>query len=65
MGLNGAYLIDQAQNLYNKYGMDVVNQAQDVINEAVGNAIGQATKSFFSSIRDSFTGFFTGLFNRK
>ena len=64
MGLNGAYLIDQAQNLYNKYGMDVVNQAQDVINEAVGNAVSQATKSFFSSIKDSFTGFFSGLFNR-
>ncbi len=64
LGLNGTYLIDQAQNLYNKYGTDVVNQAQDVINEAVGNAVSQATKSFFSSIKDSFSSFFTGLFGR-
>lgn len=64
LGLNGTYLIDQAENLYKKYGTDVVNQAQDVINEAVGNAVSQATQSFFSSIKDSFTGFFTNLFGR-
>ncbi|MCR5595633.1 MAG: DUF1002 domain-containing protein [Lachnospiraceae bacterium] len=64
LGLNGTYLIGQAENLYKQYGSDVVNQAQDVINEAVGNAVSQATKSFFSSIKDSFTGFFTGLFGR-
>ena len=64
LGLNGTYLIDQAENLYKKYGSDVVNQAQDVINEAVGNAVSQATQSFFSSIKESFTGFFSNLFGR-
>ena len=54
----------QAENLYKKYGSDVVNQAQDVINEAVGNAVSQATQSFFSSIKESFTGFFSNLFGR-
>ncbi len=65
LGLNGAYLVDQAQNLYQKYGSDVVSEAQTVIDEAVSDAVGQATKSFFSSIKDSFTGFFSGLFDKK
>lgn len=64
LGINGTYLIDQAENLYKKYGSDIVAQAGDAINEAVGNAVGQATKGFFTSIKDSFTGFFGNLFNR-
>ncbi len=65
LGLNGTYLIDQAQNLYQKYGSDIVNQAQNVIDDAVSDAVSTATKSFFTSIKDSFTGFFTNLFEKK
>lgn len=64
LGLNGTYLVDQASNLYSKYGSDVVSQAQNVIDEAVKDAVGQATKSFFSSIKDSFTGFFGNLLKK-
>ncbi len=64
LGLNGSYLIDQAENLYSKYGSDVVNQAQDVIDEAVKNAVTQAAGSFFSSLKDSVTGFFGNLFKK-
>ena len=64
LGLNGSYLIDQAENLYSKYGSDVVNQAQDVIDEAVKNAVSQAAGSFFSSLKDSVTGFFGSLFKK-
>ena len=64
LGLNGTYLIDQAQNLYQKYGSDIVNQAQTVIDDAVKDAAGQAARSFFTSVKDSFTGFFTKLFNK-
>lgn len=54
MGLNGSYLISQAENLYEKYGMDVVNQASEVLGEAIDNAVEQASKSFFDSIKESF-----------
>lgn len=64
LGINGTYLIDQAENLYKKYGSDIVSQAGSAIDEAIGNAVGQATKSFFTSIKDSFKGFFTNLFDR-
>ena len=64
LGLNGSYLIDQAENLYSKYGSDVVNQAQDVIDEAVKDAVSQAAGSFFSSLKDSVTGFFGNLFKK-
>jgi len=64
LGLNGTYLISQAENLYSKYGSDVVNQASDVIGEAIENAVSQASKSFFESLKDSISGFFSGLFKR-
>ena len=64
LGLNGSYLINQAENLYKKYGSDIVNQASDVIDEAVSNAVSQATKSFFQSMKDSVKSFFSGLFGR-
>ena len=64
MGLNGSYLISQADNLYKKYGSDVVNQASDVIGEAIDDAVAQASKTFFNSLKESFTGFFSNLFKR-
>lgn len=64
LGLNGSYLIGQAENLYKKYGSDIVNQASEAVDEAVNNAISQASKSFFKSIKESFTGFFSGLFKK-
>jgi len=65
LGLNGSYLINQAENLYEKYGSDVVNQASEAVNEAVEQAVSQATQSFFQSIKESFSDFFKGLFKKK
>lgn len=64
LGLNGSYLISQAENLYSKYGSDVVNQASDVIGEAIEDAVGQASKSFFESLKSSISDFFSSLFKR-
>lgn len=46
-------LLAQAQELYEKYGIEVVEEANEVINEAVGNALTTAVKGFFANIRDS------------
>lgn len=64
LGLNGSYLISQAEKLYQKYGMDIVNHTGEAINEAVNEAAEHAAKSFFNSLVDSFTGFFKGLFHK-
>lgn len=64
LGLNGSYLISQAENLYEKYGSEIVDQASEAIGEAVENAVSQATKSFFTSMKESIVDFFTGLFKR-
>lgn len=64
LGLNGEYLTSQAENLYKKYGMDVVNQASEVIGEAIDNAVSRAAGSFFESIKTSLSDFFSGLFKR-
>ncbi len=63
LGLNAEYIIDQAQKLYDKYGISFVENANDAINEAVGNAITTAAKNFFQNIKKTVTDFFKNLFS--
>lgn len=63
VGLNADYLIEQAQDLYEKYGIAIVENANEAINEAVGGAIKSAVKDFFQSISDAVSGFFKNLFS--
>lgn len=63
LGLNADYLIDQAQKLYDKYGIGFVENANDAINEAVGNAVTGAAKNFFQNIKTAVTDFFKNLFS--
>lgn len=63
LGLNADYLIGQAQKLYEKYGLDVVENANEAINEAVGNAITNAVKNFLQSLKESVSDFFKNLFS--
>lgn len=62
MGLNSEYLISQAEKLYNKYGADIVNRADEAITEAVNDAVSQAADGFFESIKKSLKDFWNGLF---
>lgn len=62
LGLNAEYLIDQAQKLYDKYGIGLVENANDAINEAVGDALTKAVKNFFNNIKTSVGNFFKNLF---
>lgn len=63
VGLNADYLIEQAQDLYEKYGIVIVENANEAINEAVGGAIKSAVKDFLQSISDAVSGFFKNLFS--
>lgn len=63
LGLDADYLIDQAQKLYDKYGLDLVENANEAINEAVGNAFTTAVEKFFQGIKTSVSNFFKSLFS--
>ena len=62
MGLNSDYLISQAEKLYDKYGADIVNHADEAISEAVSDAVADAAKGFFQDMKDSIKSFWNGLF---
>ena len=62
MGLNSDYLISQAEKLYNKYGADIVNHADEAISEAVSDAVTNAAGGFFQSIKNSVKDFFSNIF---
>ena len=63
LGLNADYLIEQAQGLYEKYGLGIVENANEAINEAVGGAIKSAVEDFIQSLSDAVSGFFKNLFS--
>lgn len=63
LGLDADYLIEQAQKLYDKYGLDLVENANEAINEAVGNAFTTAVKNFFQGIKTSVSNFFKSIFS--
>ncbi len=62
MGLDSEYLISQAEKLYQKYGEDIVNHADEAISEAVSGAVNGAAKGFFQSIKDSVKDFWDSIF---
>lgn len=63
LGLNADYLIEQAQSLYEKYGLTIVENANEAINEAVENAVVSAVKGFFRDLTDAVSDFFNNLFS--
>ncbi|MDD6811217.1 MAG: DUF1002 domain-containing protein [Lachnospiraceae bacterium] len=63
LGLDADYLIEQAQQLYEKYGLNVVENANEAINEAVENALAEAAKNFVNDVKDSIAGLFKDLFS--
>lgn len=63
LGLDADYLIDQAQKLYDKYGLDLVENANEAINEAVGNAFTTGVEKFFQGIKTSVSNFFKSIFS--
>lgn len=63
LGLNADYLLEQAQQLYEKYGLSIVENANEAINEAVEGALTSAFKGFFENLTNSVSDFFKNLFS--
>lgn len=63
LGLNADYLLEQAQYLYEKYGLSIVENANEAINEAVEGALTSAFKSFFENLTNAVSDFFKNLFS--
>lgn len=53
--------MDQAKEMYHKYSMELVEEANTAINEAVKDVVEGAAKSFWESIKESVQGFFKNL----
>lgn len=62
VGIGTEEMLDQAKRLYQKYGEDVVQEANVVINDAVEGALKSATDNFFASMKKAVSDFFKGLF---
>ncbi len=62
MGLDSSYLISQAEKLYNKYGSEIVNYADEAISEAVSEAAARAKEGLWESMKSAFRGFLNKLF---
>lgn len=63
LGLDANYLIEQAGSLYEKYGLSIVENANEAINEAVEGAFMAAVKNVWQDIKTSVTNFFKNLFS--
>lgn len=63
IGLNADYLMEQAQQLYEKYGLGIVENANEAINQAVESAVETAASNFVQQLKESVTGFFKNLFS--
>lgn len=62
MGLDSSYLISQAEKLYQQYGTDLVNHAEEAISQAVSQAATQAAGSLWENIKGAFQNFWSNLF---
>lgn len=63
MGFSGEYVIESAEQLYDKYGADFVNHVDEVITEALEDAVTNAAESFFGNLWESAKNFFKNLFS--
>lgn len=59
LGLDPEKLLDQAKDLYEKFGEEVVNKATDAVKKSVTESIGD----FFSEMVDEVVNFFKNLFS--
>ncbi len=62
MGFSAEYVIDKTESLYNEYGADFVDHADEVVAGAVKNAASNAVGGFFSNLKNSIKDFFSNIF---
>ena len=63
MGFSGEYVLEKAETLYDKYGADFVEHADELIAGAVEDAVAGAAESFFQNLWESTKNFFQNLFS--
>ncbi|MDD6201416.1 MAG: DUF1002 domain-containing protein [Lachnospiraceae bacterium] len=61
LGLDPQKLLNQAEDLYKKFGNELFDQTEDVIKKSLGESV----QNYFSTMSDRFKDFFTNLFKRK
>ncbi|MCD7724072.1 MAG: DUF1002 domain-containing protein [Clostridiales bacterium] len=54
---------EQAKELYQKYSVELVEEADDAIGEAVSQAVEGAVAGFFQSLKQTISDFFKNLFS--
>ena len=60
LGLDPQVLLTQAQDLYKKFGNDMVNHTEEIIKQSVSDSI----KSYFSQMTDRVKNFFANLIKK-
>lgn len=56
------YVVEKAGSLYEEYGADFVDHADELVKGAVKNAATNAANSFWQNLKNSIKGFFANLF---
>ncbi|MCM1126828.1 MAG: DUF1002 domain-containing protein [Lachnospiraceae bacterium] len=62
LGFSAEYVVDKAGSLYDEYGADFVDHADELVKGAVKNAASNAVSSFWQNLKNSIKNFFAKLF---
>lgn len=62
MGFSAEYVVEKAGSLYEEYGAEFVDHADELVKGAVKNAASNAVNSFWQNIKNSIKNFFANLF---
>lgn len=61
IGVETEDFIDQAKQKYQEYSVEIVEEANEAINEAVESTVSEAAQNFFDSLRQTVKDFFVNL----
>lgn len=64
MGFSGEYVVEKAKGLYEEYGADFVDHANEVVKGAVEQAVKDAVTTFFQNLWEAIKNFFQNLFSK-
>ena len=62
LGFSSEMLIDRTADLYQQYGADFVEHADEVVKDAVKGAVKKVANSFWDGLKDAVADFFRNLF---
>ena len=62
LGFSSEVIVEKAESLYQQYGADFVEHADEVVKEAVKGAVKNAANSFWDGLKNAVIDFFQNLF---